>query len=256
MENASNALLMAGKVLLALMILGALVLMFNNLTTYQDIRIDDKRTNQIIEFNRQFETYDRDDVRGSELYSLLNRTIDYNERKSSVGVQGVEYAFQPMTIKVSFVNKNELKKLSADGTNNLLFKNNKILYIQTETENALKDIIAKTMALESTYGKDEITKLANNLTRIFIDDDSEQNEKNTAVREFNRIYNSPKISSFSEIKEGSQIRKDIYIYYEFIQFKRAHFICKNVIPGEESIKYDKKSGRVLEMQFEFSGRIN
>ena len=255
MENASQALLMAGKVLIALMILGALVLTFNNLMGYQNTRVVDKRTDQTIEFNRQFETYDRDDVRGSDLYSLLNRAIDYNERKSSAGVEGVEHSFHPITIKISFKNKIERLKLSADGNNNLLFKSDK--YSQDKTENALKDIISENIKLENKYGKDEIAKLASNLTRIFIDKNSGEAEKEAAVKEYNRVYNFKKISNFSEITEGSQIRKDIYKYYEFIQFKRAHFTCKSIDKsGESGVIYDKNSGRVIEMQFEFTGKIN
>ena len=35
MENASKALIMAGSVLIALMIIGALLLMFNSISNYQ-----------------------------------------------------------------------------------------------------------------------------------------------------------------------------------------------------------------------------
>ena len=66
MENASKALIMAGSVLIALMIIGALMLMFGNLTSYQETDTQGTRSAQIAEFNQQFETYDRDDVRGSD----------------------------------------------------------------------------------------------------------------------------------------------------------------------------------------------
>ena len=55
MENASKALIMAGGVLIALLIIGSLLLMFNNLSSYQDTNIKETRTAQIIEFNNQFE---------------------------------------------------------------------------------------------------------------------------------------------------------------------------------------------------------
>ena len=95
MENASKALVMAGSVLIALMIIGALILMFNNLFSYQQINQTDKRTDQTIEFNNQFETYNREEVRGSELYSLLNRAIDYNRKNLTEGTGFT-------TIKVTF----------------------------------------------------------------------------------------------------------------------------------------------------------
>ena len=83
MENASKALLMAGSVLIALMIIGALLLMFNNLSSYQEADVQTTREAQVLEFNNQYETYNRKNVRGSDLYSLLNRVVDYNKRKST-----------------------------------------------------------------------------------------------------------------------------------------------------------------------------
>ena len=65
MENASKALLMAAGVLIALIIIGALLLMFNNLSNYQETNTQNTRESQIVEFNKQFETCNRKDVRGS-----------------------------------------------------------------------------------------------------------------------------------------------------------------------------------------------
>ena len=43
MENASKALIIAGSVLIALLVIGALMLMFNNLTTYQNAGEDNEK---------------------------------------------------------------------------------------------------------------------------------------------------------------------------------------------------------------------
>ena len=53
MENASKALLMAAGVLIALIIIGALLLMFNNLSNYQETNTQNTRESQIVEFNKQ-----------------------------------------------------------------------------------------------------------------------------------------------------------------------------------------------------------
>ena len=115
MENASKALIMAGSVLIALMIIGALMLMFGNLTSYQETDTQGTRSAQITEFNQQFETYNRNNVRGSDLYSLLNKVIDYNRRQSSAGTgatdRGQELQFTPMEITFT-INR---RKLVADG---------------------------------------------------------------------------------------------------------------------------------------------
>lgn len=115
MENASKALIMAGSILISLMVIGALLLMFNNLSNYQKTGTQDTREAQVIAFNNQYETYNRKNVRGSDLYSLLSRVIDYNRRKSTQGTgedSGKELAYQPMTITVYIGNEN-IKKFYA-----------------------------------------------------------------------------------------------------------------------------------------------
>ena len=57
MENATKALIISGSVLIALMIIGALLLMFNSLSSYQETNIQGTREAQVIEFNNQYETY-------------------------------------------------------------------------------------------------------------------------------------------------------------------------------------------------------
>ena len=108
MENASKALIIAASVFIALMILGALLLMFNNLSNYQNVGTQTTREAQVIEFNNQYTSYDRKNVRGSDLYSLLNRAIDYNKRKSTAGTgkdEGQYIAYQPMEITFDLNNK-------------------------------------------------------------------------------------------------------------------------------------------------------
>ena len=85
MENASKALIMAGSVLIALIIISCLVLMINNLSTYQGLQTQSEEVAQIEKFNNQYIIYNRDDVRGSDLYSLMNKVIDYNIRQSTEG---------------------------------------------------------------------------------------------------------------------------------------------------------------------------
>ena len=67
MENATRALVMAGGILIALMILGALLLMFNNLSSYQNSNDANTKSSQIAEFNNQFEPYNKKDLTLMEL---------------------------------------------------------------------------------------------------------------------------------------------------------------------------------------------
>ncbi len=79
MENASKALLMAGGILIALMIIGALVLLGNNLSSYKTNEEALEKQSQIVEFNNQFEPYNKDDLNLMELKSLFNKIESNNQ---------------------------------------------------------------------------------------------------------------------------------------------------------------------------------
>lgn len=81
MENASRALIMAGAVLLALIIIGALVFFFNNLSNLQATKQSSEEIIQAAEFNKQYDVYARN-VYGSELLSIANKIHDYNIREA------------------------------------------------------------------------------------------------------------------------------------------------------------------------------
>lgn len=252
MENASKALIMAGSVLIALMIIGALILTFSNLTAYQETNTRDTRASQIAEFNSQYENYNRKDVRGSDLYSLLNKAIDYNRRESTSGTRtestwadsGEDIGYLPLTITFT-INKSELA--APDGKNRL-FTSDKYT-VEGNSNTFEKNIKGKIDTLENTYGQSSLTNLTTSLTKIFIDDDATSQEKEEAVNNFNSSSRKKTVSNFKEIDEKSQIRQDVYMYYEYIQFKRAHFDCKKV-------EHDNKTGRVTRMEFEFNGKFN
>lgn len=92
MENASKALLMAGGILIALLIVGALFLMFSNLGVFQDSQDAQKKASQIAEFNNQFMPYDKDDLTLMEVKSLYNKIIsnnNLNDEKINTNIESV-----------------------------------------------------------------------------------------------------------------------------------------------------------------------
>ena len=101
MENASKALLMAAGVLLSLIVIGSLLLLANNLTTYQESADAQTESQQIAEFNSQYTYYNRSDVRGNEIISLTNKILDYNSRKGQEG-------FTEMHIEIENIDTNAL----------------------------------------------------------------------------------------------------------------------------------------------------
>ena len=156
MENASKALIMAGSVLLALIVIGAFILMLTNLNDYQEKNDTTLQQQQIVEFNNQFSTYDRTGLRGTDMLSLMNRIIDYNSRKTTEDI-----GFQKMKITIKGLDSNILQSLRYETSgNNLLIKKN------TYTQDNLSEIVTKPQELERKYQKKYITQLVSNISKF------------------------------------------------------------------------------------------
>lgn len=242
MENASKALLMAGGILIAILTITVLVMMFNKIGIFYSTEDNVASEEELSKFNLEYEAYHRDDVRGTELFSLLNKVANYNDRKSNIGEEGLSIGYEPIEIVIN-IREDDLRLFTADAEKPQLFKQTSYSEkgtrstFRTQLKKELDDIINK-------YGETNLENLSKGLTKIFIssDDISEQQE---AVYNYNKLAKTP-IDNFSKINEKSQIRKDVYKYYEYVQFKRAHFNCVE-------IKY--KDGRIVKMTFESTGKF-
>ena len=115
MENASKALIMAASVLIGIVIISAFILMMSNLTSYQESSYSSTLSSQIAEFNNQFTTYARNNIRGSDMISLMNKVVDYNTRYT--GTEG--YTKMQVTINMNGYTDDLVFK----GTNKLVTRN-------------------------------------------------------------------------------------------------------------------------------------
>lgn len=252
MENATKALTMAASMLIALVIISAILLVFNNLSNYQKVNDQLKKDAKVLEFNNQFETYNRTDIRGSDLISLMNRVIDYNERQSFTGTEGKDLGYKPiiLTIDVSSNIENIKVSKSADL---LLFKKdastgNYKYKIEKNTWNAtLKGILDEAKNIENTYGQDNLTKLCVSIESIFLTGSPTEEQKKDAIKKYYDI--TKKKITWPEIEN---MRNDVYKYYEYLQFKRTYFDC---VKGTSSgVEYDD-NGRITAMYFVGNGKI-
>ncbi|MCI9177036.1 MAG: hypothetical protein HFJ28_00235 [Clostridia bacterium] len=83
MENASKALIIASSVLISLLIIGALVFMFNSLRDLKTVEASSEEEQKLAEYNKRIETFNRR-LYGSELVSLANLIDDYNIRQANL----------------------------------------------------------------------------------------------------------------------------------------------------------------------------
>lgn len=90
MENVTKALSIAGSVLIGVILLGMLVFAYSRISENKQIEQKNEKASQLAKFNINFESYAKDTVYGSEILSLANEVINYNERKAVDGYQEIQ----------------------------------------------------------------------------------------------------------------------------------------------------------------------
>ena len=82
MENASRAIIMVGGMLIAILVTSLLIFMWNNISDYNKKEDNIQTAEEMVKFNKEFESYNKSIVRGYELISLNNLIADTNTRYS------------------------------------------------------------------------------------------------------------------------------------------------------------------------------
>lgn len=80
MENASKALLMAGGILLAILILSAFVFMFSSVKNFSASQDAKALEDQIKAFNSEYEAYNKTVMYGVDVITVINKSMDYNHK--------------------------------------------------------------------------------------------------------------------------------------------------------------------------------
>ena len=261
MENASKALIMAASVLIALMILAGLIFMYNQLQNFEQTGTNNEREAQVVEFNNQYESFNKNNLRGSELYSLLNRVIDYDRRKSSASKntdEGKYLAYEPMTIEYKLdTSKGKAKALAYDEKNRIFTGEFVNFTLNDKTCNELENQINKfKKEWDKVTTERNMETLASGIQNLYGKQNGTEEEQEKAVQLWNRcIKGVNHVSDCAQIESKTEIKEAIYSYYEFMQFKRAHFDCKT-LDEKSGVEYDKITGRIIKMVFTFNGKIN
>ena len=76
MENASKALLMAGGILIAILIIALLVRTATTVSAFQKARLTEEEQEQLVAFNEQYTKYLNQYVYGTDVATLRNKYYD------------------------------------------------------------------------------------------------------------------------------------------------------------------------------------
>ena len=163
MENASKALLIAGGILIALLVIGALVLMFNQIGSYQQAQDSNQKDSQLAEFNKDFEKYiDDKGITGADVISVINKVIDYNSKASKGGVSNsVDYEIE-MSVIISGLDTFNSKYAYNNETTYKLFQTDSYTIDSRNSSNTFKNYLDEATRLEANSGisKDQLKILS------------------------------------------------------------------------------------------------
>lgn len=221
MENTSKALLMAGGVLIGILVIGALVLMVNQLGSYQRQNFSSEAEKQVAQFNQDFTRFTDQNIKGIDIVTLVNKVIDHNKRSGSVNSLNYDIKIT-LTINVTgFATKygtSGKSKMFEDITEFTINSSN-------PQNNPLSKKIVYYTGLENTYGLDNLRKLSAN---------------------FDSVYGSNPTKTVKDIigKDDSSITRNVVEEYrEYSEFKTS------VFKSEGSPTYT--NGQVSGLAFKF-----
>ena len=271
MENATKALLISVGVLIGIILLSALVLGYNQISSYYQEQSDTIDIKQMVELNKKFTNYESRTVRGNEMLSVINLVVDYNNWIDENPNQG----YQKIKLNISFegangyngfhiTEDNSIDYLIPKYLQNNSIVNSKLDIFSSRISNLLKDLSNNGLVTnDSVKNEKTLQLLSSNVHNI---NDWLKKETNPTANYYNTEYDYLKMANLldsilkTEIIQSSQNDKDkvkkslkskiSYIkdlriisakYYEITQFKRAYFTFENV--GLNS------SGKVTDMNF-------
>ena len=222
MENASKALIMAGSVLIAIMIIGAFFMMYNQLTSTKREEQKALKIEQVVKFNATFESYNKKKEYGADLVSLANKITDYNSRQANEqkGYEIINGNVTLKNIRLILNTSAEIKLLSGCSFEDIDKYIEKIEKRMSEIEenSYIRETGMKISDLISYYNSGKLIDVLEN------DDDYHHN----------KIYYQHNVEPY--------IKDYIILKDALADIKRKYFRCTNV-------EYSEVTGRIVRMDF-------
>ena len=122
MENASKALAIAGSILLSIMIIATLLYMVNNIREVKNQEDEQLKQQQILEFNKEYESYEKNLMRGTDVITVINKANNSN-------LQNLDSGNDEIIEERHIVIKITINDAITDKSNNIIIPKNKTCVI-------------------------------------------------------------------------------------------------------------------------------
>lgn len=161
MENASKFLLMAGGILIALLVISALVLMFNQIGDYEKGKSNTEKVSQVADFNKEFMVFTYDNIQGTDIISLANKIVNFNSKS---GMQNSINYDKKIKLILNFGNKNKSGSFAYKlGGNPVIFTRDSYTI---ENSSGFLYLISKYMEYDNKFSIKAMNRLSANYDSI------------------------------------------------------------------------------------------
>ena len=231
MENATKALLMAAGILIAIIVLSLAIVVYGRISGFYQTKQNNISQEQLAAFNSEYSAYDRDDVTGFELVSLINKAIDFNQNKVYGASNTKENdltelgdGYQAISVSV--------KVLNNDYNGSLFSNNTTYTYTGKNSGNrkSLEQNIIEMRNLEGRISSSDLTKLTS-----YSSDFDKMAKQGQSITERVKAITG---------KSYNITAQEISKYTDYLIFKRGTFEC-NKTNGMKT----NSNGQIYEINF-------
>lgn len=232
MENASKALLISGGVLVALIIVSAMVYMFNAIGEMPRSQEEIKAQKELEDFNKKYESYNRGNLKGTDVISVLYMADNNNEK-----YKGDTQFYITVEIEITKPIDQTVRKYKLE--------NNRWVLDSTYTDASGKRGTQYGGTLSGCYrntlGKQKYS--SNGIIPNTIKDGFKENVEDNSNTEVNYKIKLTDAWQSTLNNEEAMREKSYYTMNKVVkEFKRRKFKC-------EEIEHDTNTGRINYMYF-------
>ena len=232
MENATKGLMIAGSVLIAIVIIGMLFYFSGSLNEYPKAQEIERQKEQVTRFNREYESYNKKKMYGTDVVTVINKAIDNNKKYKNTftGVMKKDDSFYYIDVEVKLLPTSSIVAYAEVYTQ-------VNMNIGTGTEHKYVDM----QRIDSgTLAGHKLGVVFEKGAKFYILEDLGDSVKtNKTVEEFFDKFETIKIPNM----DGKLDEFNYTIVYSgFADFKRKYFTC-------ETIEYNAETGRVNRLVF-------
>lgn len=213
MDNAAKALLMAGGILIAIIVISLFIMAYSNITQLAQLKADEELRQEIVESNKKYLAFNKTAMYGTDVISILNLVISDNR------INNVK-AGEELYINVEF-------KLTKDSIQDTVYQ----YTLDPSTGIYKSELLTKD---KSSFGAGNFSFEVNHVYSLSSNLD--------AINAFLRTADSAEETRRNISTSGDVVTKYTITYSGIADFKRKTFKCAK-------IEYDA-NGRVKNLRFE------